>query len=289
MRPLLAVLAALPLVLTLGCSDDAGDEAATSTTAPAEPSEQPAPDLPLGDHPDGLLCDPAGVVGLDIPADAEVEVGSVTGRVQDWLGQYAANWQEDDLLVEVHLSGTVLVDLVGERTELAEVAAGEATVWYSGNFVQLRAFTDPTDRCQAFDVTVWHCPPDTTCDEAGLDAREQRAAAAALRVSGDATFEEVALDPAAVIVARFVDAASEGDAETVEALGPPDSPITAELIARNGDVRGLAYEVGANDGTVPLQLYSGNELTSVPVGCQLRATVDDDSITSIEPMQPCPR
>lgn len=62
-----------------------------------------------------------------------------------------------DQVAEVRVPGTVVVDLVGERTEQVDLTGrGEATIWFGDGWVQVRWFpgTSNDGRCDSFDVTV---------------------------------------------------------------------------------------------------------------------------------------
>lgn len=301
-RQLLATLAAL--VLAAGaCSDDgaadgdaSGPGASTTTEAAPGTTGGTAPGdgrqrLGLGDHPDGLRCDPRLLEGLDIPAVAELTVGPTPGSFRLLPGMYAAHWTEDDVVVEIHVSGTVVVDLVGERTDQVSIDAGDAILWYSahpdgGPFVQLRAFTDPSRSCRSFDVTVWQCAPlASDCDQ---PADEARAAEVAERVAEHTRFVGLPPEPSVALVAALLQAAEDGDVEVVRLLGPEGSVLTAELVERAGEISGFAYEVPAADGTVPFRVgaTAGEELDSAPPGCELRATIEDGEIASFSTCPP---
>jgi hypothetical protein len=67
--------------------------------------------------------------------------------------------------IEIHVPGTVVIDLVGEQTQEIDYGRGPATLWFWGDgTVQVRYFpaggpSNGTDKCQSYDVTV--AGPDT--------------------------------------------------------------------------------------------------------------------------------
>ena len=69
-------------------------------------------------------------------------------------GQTIAHADLGAQVVEVHVPGLVVTDLVGERVEPVELERGTAEVWFGQGFVQVRWFTGSQDACESFTVTV---------------------------------------------------------------------------------------------------------------------------------------
>lgn len=151
----LAVAAAAALAIGSAAVLTASDDEAGLDTANRRDSG--APPMTVGDLPG---CD----LALSIGPDAEVaghELVLRTGAAQPPLvgtsaqpGQSVLHADLGEQVVELHVPGVVVIDLVGERVEQVQLARGAADVWFGPGFVQVRWFPGGQDACRSFSVTA---------------------------------------------------------------------------------------------------------------------------------------
>ncbi|MEO6628071.1 MAG: META domain-containing protein [Aquihabitans sp.] len=143
--------------LTLRAGDDVAEWVSVPTSLPAGVVMQHAGESlcrlglrprPAGAVPsDGLLTPGAASPPLLAPADAPIGNGVSPGT---W--HLAAG----DLVVEIHVPGSTDDDPAGDGPEMATLNRGQAEVWLTDKWVQVKSFpgTDPAGPCDWFDVTV---------------------------------------------------------------------------------------------------------------------------------------
>lgn len=168
--------------------------ASTPVTDRTDPSSEPT--TTLSDPPDGAEPSPGEIVngGYVADGDADCVVGVVASGsavssgdvlvpgpadppVLDWERQDGQGlWHSGlpEVGIEVRSPGTVVTDLVGERTE--EVALprhGTVTVWHGfDGWVQVRVFPGEKPLCASFDVTV-RGPTDERAREVALEIADR--------------------------------------------------------------------------------------------------------------------
>lgn len=140
---------------------DLGDVEADDSPTTTETEIPETAMLPSGDS--------ACAVGLDPSVDPDGSLGLGPGPAtppvleQSWHTQRSSatqgvwNVRHDGQRVEIDVPGLVVTDLLGERTEHVQIGDhGEATVWYSNEWVQVRYFTGDRepDPCGSFTVTA---------------------------------------------------------------------------------------------------------------------------------------
>ena len=69
-------------------------------------------------------------------------------------GQTIAHATLGSQVVETHVPGLVVDDLLGDRVEDIELKRGTAQLWFGSDFVQVRWFTGSQEPCDSFTVTV---------------------------------------------------------------------------------------------------------------------------------------
>jgi heat shock protein HslJ len=85
------------------------------------------------------------------PGPASPPLFDLSGQPE---GQLVAHTMLGSQVVELHVPGLVLDDLVGERVEDIELGRGTASLWFGPDFVQVRWFTGGQEPCESFTVTV---------------------------------------------------------------------------------------------------------------------------------------
>lgn len=70
-------------------------------------------------------------------------------------GLAVAHIVDGEQIVELHVPGLVVTDLVGERVEEIVLERGPAQLWLASDFAQVRWFDVDADACRSFTVTAW--------------------------------------------------------------------------------------------------------------------------------------
>lgn len=113
-------------------------ERTTTTTSEAVPISREAPCASITVDPGTFPVDSG-------PSGASSLVGQSVA---------VAHGTDSETTVDLHSPGIVVTDLVGERVEDVELSRGDAQMWLTDEFVQVRWFTGGQDRCDSFTVTA---------------------------------------------------------------------------------------------------------------------------------------
>jgi hypothetical protein len=127
------------------------DEAPSST-------DEPSTSTPTTSTiPEATGCGFGGSDLSSIVGSSRPSLGPADPPLVPWAsGSSAWHMTVADQTVEIRVPGTVVRDLVGERTEEVELEGrGTATIWFTDDWVQVQWFPTRDRRlCDSFDVTV---------------------------------------------------------------------------------------------------------------------------------------